>query len=109
MSPARRAGLHLHMREQLVTVNGVGLCAEAFGDPDHPVIVLLHGTGSTMLSWPQELCERLAAAGRFVIRYDSRDAGRSTGAVGAPDYTLRDLAADVVGVLQRFGTDRGHL
>jgi pimeloyl-ACP methyl ester carboxylesterase len=62
-----------------------------------------------MLSWQEELCERFAAAGRFVIRYDGRDAGRSTGAVGAPGYTSRDLAADAVGVLERFGAARGHL
>jgi len=49
------------------------------------------------------------AAGRFVIRYDSRDAGRSTGTAVAPGYTLRDLAADAVGVLDRFGAARGHL
>src|SRR3954469_4953968 len=97
------------MPEHLVNVNGVALCAEAFGDPEDPVILLIHGTGSTMLSWQDELCERLVAAGRFVIRYDSRDAGRSTGAVGAAGPSLRDLAADAVGVLERFGAARGHL
>ncbi|HEV7750445.1 MAG TPA: alpha/beta fold hydrolase [Baekduia sp.] len=97
------------MPEHLVDVNGTALCAEAFGDPEHPVVLLIHGTGSTMLSWPDELCARFAAAGRFVIRYDSRDAGRSTGSVGAPGYTLRDLAADAVGVLERFDAARGHL
>ena len=97
------------MTEQLVDVNGVVLCAEAFGDPEHPALLLIHGTGSTMLSWQEELCERLAAAGRFVIRYDSRDAGRSTATVGPPGYTVRDLAADAIGVLRRFGATRGHL
>jgi pimeloyl-ACP methyl ester carboxylesterase len=94
------------MPEQLVSVNGVELCAEAFGDPEHAAVLLIHGVGSSMLSWHEELCERLAAGGRFVIRYDSRDAGRSS---GAPDYTLRDLAADAVGLLERFGVARGHL
>ena len=46
---------------------------EAFGDPSDPTILLIHGAGSTMLSWDDELCVRLAAAGRFVIRYDLRD------------------------------------
>lgn len=109
MTFAGGSGLHVQMPECFVDVNGVALCAEAFGDPEHPALVLIHGTGSTMLSWEEELCERLAAGGRFVIRYDSRDAGRSTPAVGAPAYTVRDLAADAVGVLQRFGASRGHL
>ena len=78
MTYAGRSGLHVEMPEHLVDVNGVWLCAEAFGDPEHPAVLLIHGTGSTMLSWPEELCERLASAGRFVIRYDGRDAGRST-------------------------------
>jgi hypothetical protein len=30
-----------------------------------------------MLSWPEELCERLAGGGRRVIRYHVRDTGRS--------------------------------
>src|SRR5215210_7851481 len=109
MTLAGGGGLHVQMPEHLVDVNGVALCAEAFGDPEHPAILLIHGTGSTMLSWPEELCERLAAAGRLVIRYDSRDAGRSTTAGGRPGYTLRDLAADAVGVLEHFGAARGHL
>jgi pimeloyl-ACP methyl ester carboxylesterase len=58
----------------------------------------------------RELCERLAAGRRFVIRYDSRDAGRSvTYEPGAPRYTLRDLIADVVGLLDRFGLASAHL
>ena len=48
-----------------------------------------------MLSWPEALCERLAAGGRRVVRYDPRDSGESTTAdPEAPTYTLRDLAAD---------------
>jgi pimeloyl-ACP methyl ester carboxylesterase len=97
------------MPEHLIDVNGVALCAETFGDPGHPVVLLLHGTGSTMLSWPEELCARLAATGRLVVRYDSRDAGRSAASAGAPDYTLRDLAGDAIGLLEHLGAARGHL
>jgi pimeloyl-ACP methyl ester carboxylesterase len=96
--------------EHIVKVNGVELCVEAFGDPGDPAILLIHGVGSSMLSWDEELCARLAAGERFVIRYDSRDAGRSvTYKVGAPPYTLRDLVADAVGLLDFFGVDRAHL
>jgi pimeloyl-ACP methyl ester carboxylesterase len=98
------------VREHIVNVNGVELCVEAFGEPGHPPILLIHGTGSSMLSWDEELCARLAAGDRFVIRYDWRDAGRSvTYPSGAPRYTLRDLVADAVGLLDFFGIERAHL
>lgn len=96
--------------ERIVRANGVDLCAEAFGDPADRAILLLHGAGNTMLSWDEELCGRLAAGRRFVIRYDGRDAGRSvTYEPGAPRYGLRDLVADVAGLLDDFGLARAHL
>jgi pimeloyl-ACP methyl ester carboxylesterase len=96
--------------DHLVQANGVDLCVETFGDPADPAILLIHGAGSSMLSWDEELCERLAAGGRFVVRYDLRDAGRSvTYEPGAPQYELRDLVADVVGLLDGFGLASGHL
>jgi pimeloyl-ACP methyl ester carboxylesterase len=62
--------------------------------------VLLHGAGNDMLSWDDGLCRRLAAGGRRVVRLDFRDAGRSvTYPVGEPPYGLRDLVADLIGVL----------
>jgi pimeloyl-ACP methyl ester carboxylesterase len=98
------------LNDQIIQANGVDLCVETFGDPADPAIVLVHGAGSSMLSWDEELCERLAAGTRFVIRYDLRDAGRSvTYAPGAPPYTLRDLVADVVGLLDSFGLASAHL
>ena len=98
------------MPEQLIRVNGVELCAEGFGDPNDPLLLLIHGTGSSMLSWDEVLCRRLADGGRFVIRYDSRDAGRSAmSPLGMPGYRLRDLVADAIALLGSFGAARGHL
>jgi pimeloyl-ACP methyl ester carboxylesterase len=95
--------------ERIVHVNGVGLCAETFGDRDDPGIVLIHGAGSTMLSWDEKLCVRLAAGPRFVVRYDLRDSGRSaTHEPGATPYTAHDLAADAVGLLDALGLERAH-
>lgn len=60
--------------------------------------------------WEEEFCQRLAAGGRFVIRYDHRDTGRSVSyPAGAPGYTGADLAADVVGVLDALGRRSAHL
>jgi pimeloyl-ACP methyl ester carboxylesterase len=96
--------------DRIVHANGVDLCVETFGDPADPAILLIHGAGSSMLSWDEALCERLARGGRFVIRYDIRDAGRSvTYERGAPRYGLRDLIEDVVGLLDHFGVASAHL
>jgi pimeloyl-ACP methyl ester carboxylesterase len=98
------------MPESLIRVNGVELCAEGFGNPHDPLLLLIHGTGTSMLSWDEELCGRLADGGRFVVRYDCRDAGRSmTSPLGAPAYDMRDLVADAIGMLDAFGAPRGHL
>jgi pimeloyl-ACP methyl ester carboxylesterase len=93
--------------EQIVRANGVELCAEAFGAAADPALLLVHGAGNSMLSWDEALCARLADGGRFVIRYDQRDAGRSvTSEAGAPGYTERDLLADATGLLDAFGVGR---
>ncbi|MGA5056309.1 alpha/beta fold hydrolase, partial [Streptomyces pseudogriseolus] len=59
-----------------VDANGITLGVESFGDDDAPLVLLVGGT--TMLSWPDALCERLAAGGRRAVRYDLRDSGEST-------------------------------
>ena len=91
-----------------VTANGVTLGVESFGDDDAPLVLLVGGT--TMLSWPDALCERLAAGGRRVMRYDLRDSGASTTRdPEAPAYTLRDLAADAVALADALGGRPAHL
>ncbi|MEU5519322.1 alpha/beta hydrolase [Streptomyces sp. NPDC047860] len=91
-----------------VNVNEVALGVESFGDDDAPLVLLVGGT--TMLSWPDALCERLAAGGRRVVRYDLRDSGASTTAnPEAPAYTLRDLAADAAALADALGGRPAHL
>ncbi|MGH2584338.1 MAG: alpha/beta fold hydrolase [Dehalococcoidia bacterium] len=96
--------------ERIVRANGVDLCIETFGDPSDPAILLIHGAGASMSGWEEEFCARLALGPRLVIRYDHRDTGRSVSyEPGAPPYTLRDLTADAVGVLDALGLDSAHL
>lgn len=91
-----------------VDANGVSLGIEAFGDDDAPLVLLAGGT--TMLSWPDVLCERLAAAGRRVVRYDLRDSGSSTTSdPQAPAYSLRDLAGDAAALADTLGGGPAHL
>src|SRR2546423_12699179 len=95
---------------RIVDVHGVGLCVDVAGDADDPAILLIGGMGASMDWWEDEFCQRLAAGGRFVIRYDHRDTGRSVSyPAGAPGYTGADLAADVAGVLDAFGRRSAHL
>ncbi|MDC2959564.1 alpha/beta hydrolase [Streptomyces gilvifuscus] len=91
-----------------VDVHGIALGVESFGDGDAPLVLLAGGT--TMLSWPDALCERLAAGGRHVVRYDLRDSGESTTTdPEAPAYTLRDLAADAAALADLLGEGPAHL
>ncbi|QKW22691.1 alpha/beta hydrolase [Kitasatospora sp. NA04385] len=91
-----------------IDVNGTTLGTESFGDRHAPLVLLAGGT--TMLSWPDALCERLAAGGRRVVRYDLRDSGESaTGDPRAPGYTLRTLAADAAALAGALGGGPAHL
>jgi pimeloyl-ACP methyl ester carboxylesterase len=96
--------------EVIHDVNGIELCAEPFGDRGDPAVLLIMGTAASMDWWEPELCERIAAGGRFVIRYDHRDTGRSVSyAPGEPGYTGRDLLDDAMGLLDALGVERAHL
>ncbi|MFW6719738.1 alpha/beta fold hydrolase [Streptomyces sp. MAR4 CNY-716] len=91
-----------------VDINGITLGIESFGADDAPLVLLVGGT--TMLSWPDALCERLAAGGRRAVRYDLRDCGASTTAdPQAPAYTLRDLAADAAALAGALDSRPAHL
>lgn len=96
--------------EKIMKVNGVEICVQTFGDPADPAILLVHGASASMLWWEQELCEQIAAGGRHVIRFDSRDTGRSVSyPPGQPGYSLRDMTEDAVGVLDALGIERAHV
>jgi pimeloyl-ACP methyl ester carboxylesterase len=98
------------MPERMIEANGVELCTEAFGDPADPPILLIMGTGASMLWWEEGFCRILADGGRYVIRYDHRDTGRSVNyEPGRPGYTGDDLVADAVGVLDAYAIQAGHL
>jgi pimeloyl-ACP methyl ester carboxylesterase len=91
-----------------VEANGVTLGVEHFGDAAAPLVLLAGGT--TMLSWPDALCEALVRGGRHVVRYDLRDSGTSTTVnPEAPTYKLRDLAADAAALARELDDRPAHL
>ena len=79
---------------------------EAFGFDDDPTLILLPGLGNQLLLYPEALCQGFVDRGFHVIRMDNRDAGLSTILPDGAEYTLSDMADDVVAVLDDAGVDR---
>jgi pimeloyl-ACP methyl ester carboxylesterase len=93
------------MSTRQVPVGDVELCVEEFGDPGDPMVVLVAGAAMSMDWWDADLCERIAAGGRCVVRYDQRDTGRSTtGPAGSPSYGADALDRDCLGLLEALGS-----
>ena len=102
---------------------GIELAYETIGDAGAEPLVLVAGLGQQLHSWPDAFCERLAARGYRVVRFDNRDVGRSTHLTFPPpgplalitrrrhprQYDLTDMATDTVGLLDALGYDDAHL
>lgn len=108
-------------RVQIARLDGVDLAYETFGDPTDPAILLVMGLGTQMLGYHERMCEMLADAGHFVVRFDNRDVGLSTHwevepptIVEAvvkrnPPYRVADMADDALALLDHLGIDRCHV
>ena len=97
------------MAEKIVKANGIDICTEVFGDPNDLPILLVMGAAGSMLHWEVGFIEKLVAGARFVIRYDHRDTGKSTGIdFDKQPYTFGDMAGDAVGVLDALGIESAH-
>lgn len=113
---------------RLVAANGTALEVDDRGPPAAPPVLLVMGLGMQLTAWPETLVGLLLAAGHRVIRFDNRDAGLSQGfdALGVPNlaaaglrhalhlnvrapYTLADMAADTLGLIDALGLPRVHL
>ena len=97
---------------------------QRFGNPALPPVFLIMGAGAQMINWPEGFCVELASRGLHLIRFDNRDAGLTTHFSDAPvpdfsaiqsgdfstvTYTLSDMAADTVGLMDALGYDSVHL
>jgi pimeloyl-ACP methyl ester carboxylesterase len=99
-----------------------------FGNPADPALLLIMGFTAQMVAWDEEFCKQLADRGHFVIRFDNRDCGLSTKLHGVPSnsdavimaammetemppvpYTLSDMAADAMQVLDHLNIERAHI
>lgn len=98
------------MKARVVTTDDLEIATEAFGEPADPPVLLIMGAMASMLWWPEEFCEALAARGRHVIRYDNRDTGlSSTYEPGNPSYSFDDMAGDAIRVLDGYAISSAHL
>ena len=80
---------------------------EVFGEFTHPTLLLVNGLGAQSISFRDEMCLEFAARGFQVVRYDNRDVGLSGD--GPTGYTLADMAADGIAVLDAICVDRAHV
>lgn len=91
-------------------VGPVELGVQGFGDRGAPPVLLINGIGASMDWWETDFCRALADGGRFVVRYDRRDTGRSTHyPPGRPGYGTDDLVEDAAGVLGGLGLPAAHV
>lgn len=103
---------------------GITIAYQRIGNPDAPVVLLIMGLAAQSIAWPDAFCHALADRGLQVIRFDNRDAGLSTHMTDAPppdlpaalagdlssvSYTLSDMAADAVGLLDALGFEKAHV
>jgi pimeloyl-ACP methyl ester carboxylesterase len=104
--------------------SGVTIAYERRGHPADPVVLLIMGGAAQMINWAEGFLAALLNRGLQVIRFDNRDAGRSTHFNEAPTpdlpaalagdfssaaYTLSHMAADTVGLLDALDVDAAHI
>ena len=111
-----------------ISANGIALEIEDHGSPQGEPLLLIMGLGMQLLGWHEDFVDSLVARGFRVIRFDNRDIGlsQSFDAAGVPNlaldslrfalglrvkspYTLDDMAADSVAVLDALGIDKAHV
>ncbi len=127
LEPAGDAAKPMSARA-FAAANGIRICHETFGDRANPPMILIMGLATQMIVWDDAFCALLAARGFWVIRFDNRDIGESTrfpnerapklpelmlahvtGLRFRAPYTLHDMAADTVGLLDALGAGSAHV
>src|SRR5215469_13827350 len=112
----------------IVAANGIDICYDEIGNTKAHAVLLIMGLGTQMIAWPDAFCVALAQRGFRILRLDNRDVGLSTkigsdvpvdmvaaftrAIAGKPveaPYTLDDMAADVIGLMNALRISRAHI
>ena len=103
---------------------GIDIAYQRLGEPNAPAVLLIMGIAAQAIHWPDEFLRALVGHGLQVIRFDNRDSGLSTymseaplpnlpaalaGDLSSVSYTLSDMAADAVGLLDAVGIQKAHV
>ena len=109
--------------------NGILLEYEEYGPAQGEALVLIRGLGSQLVHWPKALIEGFVAAGYRTIIFDNRDVGLSqrcpkpgvicdaesilaltrAGKIPPASYCLKDMARDVIGLLDALDIEQAHV
>jgi pimeloyl-ACP methyl ester carboxylesterase len=95
-----------------VTVNGIRIYYEAFGDPGDPTVLLIIGMDEQCTAWFPYFYEPIVEAGFHVVRFDNRDCGLSDWIQdwdANHPYSLEDMAQDAVGLLDALSIEKAHI
>lgn len=112
-----------------IKANGISLEVQEHGNPANPALILIRGLGTQLVHWPDTLINGFVAAGFRTLVFDNRDVGLSqrfdqagvpseaaeiiaAAAQGAPlpsAYTLRDMAEDVIGMMDALKIGQAHI
>lgn len=109
-------------------VGEVSIAYQDMGPKDGEAVLLVMGLGAQMLHWGDTFVQGLIDDGYRVIAFDNRDAGLSQkfyegsepslmwtmmkykfGWEIEPDYTIADMAADAVGLLDHLQVGKAHI
>src|SRR3990167_2208709 len=109
-------------------MNKFSLYYETLGDSRNPCVILITGIGGQLINWPPILSQGLAEKGFYLVMFDNRDAGLSrhydelgvpnfNDAIAAqqqgkpfnPPYTLEDMAADVIALMDELHIEKAHI
>jgi pimeloyl-ACP methyl ester carboxylesterase len=103
---------------------GIDIAYERLGNPDQPVVLLIMGIAAQSIHWPEAFCRTLIERGLQVVLFDNRDSGLSTHLTASPlpnlpaalagdlssaTYTLSEMAADAIGLLDELGIATAHV
>ena len=94
--------------ERFVDTNGVRLRVFEAGERGAPLVVLAHGFPELAYSWRHQM-PALAEAGYHVLAPDQRGYGASAKPQAVEAYTMVELSADIVGLLDDAGADRAAI